>query len=61
MLFLIMISDIDEKVKSCIVRSFADDTRVSKAVNSDEDRELMQSDLEEIYKWAKNMQLSLNK
>ena len=60
MLFLIMISDIDEKVKSCIVRSFADDTRVSKAVNSDEDRELMQSDLEEIYKWAKNNKMEFN-
>ncbi len=29
-LFIIMISDIDENVLKCMVRSFADDTRVSK-------------------------------
>ncbi|CAL4197308.1 unnamed protein product, partial [Meganyctiphanes norvegica] len=29
-LFIIMIADIDEKVKESIVRCFADDTRVSK-------------------------------
>ena len=31
-LFVIMISDIEENVKLCILRSFADDTRVSKKV-----------------------------
>merc|ERR1712033_74780 len=31
-LFVIMISDIDENIKMCILRSFADDTRVSKKV-----------------------------
>ena len=48
-LFVIMISDIDEKVKNCILRSFADDTRVNKKVICNEDKELMQEDLEIIY------------
>ena len=32
-LFVIMISDIDENVKNSIVRSFVDDTRVNKMIN----------------------------
>ena len=31
-LFVIMISDIDEDVKRCIIRRFADDTRVNKKI-----------------------------
>ena len=53
MLFVIMISDIDENVKKCIVRSFADDTRVNKKISNEKDKELMQKDLESIYEWAK--------
>ena len=49
-LFVIMISDINEKVKNCILRSFADDTRVNEKVVCNEDKELMQEDLEIIYK-----------
>ena len=66
LLFLIMISDIDEKVKYCIVRSFADDTRINKKVNNSEDIELMQCDLMkyttglEITKWNL-IQIHLNK
>ena len=47
-LFVIMISDIDENVKLCILRSFADDTRVSKKVICNEDKEQMQEDLNDI-------------
>ena len=36
-LFVIMISDIDEKVLNCVVRSFADDTRVNKMIENEED------------------------
>ena len=42
MRFFIMISDIDENVKECIVRSFADDTRVNKKIRNENDKELMQ-------------------
>ena len=34
------------------LRSFADDTRVSKGVNSLRDVSLLQHDLEIVYKWA---------
>merc|ERR1712183_863055 len=36
-LFVIMISDIDEGVKNCLVRSFADDTRVNKKIGEEID------------------------
>ena len=36
-LFVIMISDIDENAKRSIVRSFADDTRTSKTINNSND------------------------
>ena len=59
-LFVIMISDIDENVKKCIVRSFADDTRINKKISNDEDKELMQKDLETIYKWARENKMKFN-
>ena len=40
-LFIIMISDIDEHVKECIVRCFADDTRVSNKIKNEEDKQKM--------------------
>ena len=59
-LFIIMISDIDEKVKESIVRCFADDTRNSKIIKSDEDRQKMQDDLNEIYRWAEKNMMKFN-
>ena len=59
-LFVIMISDIDEKVKNCILRSFADDTRVNKKVMRNEDKKQMQEDLEVIYKWAEENKMKFN-
>ena len=59
-LFVIMISDIDENVKKCIVRSFADDTRVNKKIGNENDKELMQKDLESIYNWAKKNKMKFN-
>ena len=60
LLFVIMISDIDEHTKSCIVRSFADDTRVNKKISSNEDKIMMQEDLESIYKWARDNLMKFN-
>ena len=59
-LFVIMISDIDENVKKCIIRSFADDTRVNNKISSESDREIMQNDLEIIYKWAEDNKMKFN-
>ena len=57
LLFLILIGDIDADLQNSSLRSFADDTRVSKGVNSLRDMSLLQHDLEIVYKWAieKNM------
>merc|ERR1712082_84528 len=59
-LFLIMISDIDEEVKDSIVRSFADDTRVSKEIRNEGDQAKMQADLDVIYEWATNNKMKFN-
>ena len=59
-LFIIMISDIDENVKRSIVRSFADDTRVSLKIQSEEDKNLLQKDLDAIYGWAKENLMEFN-
>ena len=59
-LFVIMISDIDENVKECILRSFADDTRASKKIVCNEDKQLMQEDLKSIYNWAKDNKMQFN-
>ena len=48
-LFVIMISDVDEKVVNCVVRSFADDTRVNKMIKNEEDRVTLQKALDTIY------------
>ena len=53
-LFVIMILDIDEDVKMCI-RCFADDTRVNKKIKTNEDKELMQKDLDAVYRWAEKI------
>ena len=44
-LFLIFINDIAHCVSDSIIRCFADDTRVSKAVGCKEDVSTLQSDL----------------
>ena len=59
-LFIIMIADIDEKVRNSIVRSFADDTRISKKIKSDEDKDMLQKDLEIIYEWANDNLMTFN-
>ena len=59
-LFVIMISDIDDKVKHSIVRSFADDTRLNKKISKEEDKKQMQEDLEVVYGWARDNQMKFN-
>ncbi|CAL4210788.1 unnamed protein product, partial [Meganyctiphanes norvegica] len=60
LLFIIMISDIDEDIKECIVRCFADDTRVSKKIQKEEDKQKLQEDLDKIYKWAEDNLMIFN-
>ena len=51
-LFLIHVADIDDEVQWSRVSSFADDTRILKSVGGIEDHLQLQSDLEQIYRWA---------
>ena len=50
--FIIMIADIDNNLKISISRLFADDTKVSAKIKTQEDTKLLQQDLNAIYKWA---------
>ena len=50
--FLHMISDIDDNILSSIVRLFADDTKISAKIENEGDTEILQQDLDEIYRWA---------
>ena len=60
LLFVIMISDIDNNVTDSVVRSFADDTRISREINCDEDRNSLQRDLNKIYEWAEVNRMVFN-
>ena len=51
-LFIIMISDIDEELRNSISRLFADDTKISAKIRTHEDTKLLQKDLDRIYNWA---------
>lgn len=59
-LFIIMIADIDDKIKECTVRCFADDTRVSKKITEDADKMKLQEALNIIYKWAEENLMMFN-
>ena len=59
-LFLIMITDIDTDIKDSVVRSFADDTRVSKSIATINNGTLLQNDLNLIYDWADRNKMKFN-
>ena len=63
LLFLILIGDIDEKVSSAFISSFADDTRIGHGISCDDDIKNLQSDLEAVFQWAKenNMEFHSDK
>jgi len=60
LLFLVLLGDIDQNVAHSFVRSFADDSRITKAVNDQRDTENMQSDLDTIYRWTEENNMALN-
>ena len=59
-LFVMMIADIDEEVKRSIVHCFADDTRNSIKIKTEEDKKALQKDLESIYNWANDNMMEFN-
>ena len=63
LLFLILMSDIDDGIVNSKIICFADDTRLYNSVSEVEDCDVLQSDLNTIYKWAdaNNMAFNSNK
>ena len=59
-ILFIIISDIDGKIRNSKVGSFADDTKISKKIKSEEDKAALQEDLEEVYKWAEENVMKFN-
>ena len=60
-LFLIFINDIEHCIIHSIVRCFADDTRISIAVKSELDVQLLQSDLENVMRWSERNNMALHR
>ena len=58
-LFLIMINDINSNINSD-VSIFADDTRILRPVQSFEDVEALQDDLERLYQWQETNNMAFN-
>ena len=60
LLFLIHISNIDEDLKHSTLRCFADDSRVTKVIESEIDCQLLQEDLSSVYCWTSRNKMVLN-
>ena len=60
LLFIIMISDINKDISSSKIISFADDTRVYTNITQIENSDSLQTDLNYIYLWAINNNMSFN-
>lgn len=60
LLFLILISDIDSQVEHCWVSSFADDTKVSLGIETIDDIERLQTDLNTVFQWARENNMQFN-
>ena len=60
LLFLIHIADISTSVENATVASFADDTRVSMCMLTNEDSAKMQGDLDKIYNWSITNNMTFN-
>ena len=58
-LFLILLHDIDSGIES-FVSLFADDIRISRKVNNEEDVEFLQDDLEKLYRWQEHNNMAFN-
>jgi ribonuclease P/MRP protein subunit RPP40 len=60
LLFLILIGDIDCKVVTSFVSSFADDTRIGRRIKTESDVTDLQADLNSIYEWAVDNNMMFN-
>ena len=60
LLFLVLTMDIDKNLKFSILKSFADDTRVAKRIEDEEDAKALQLDLEKVYEWPERNNMEFN-
>jgi ribonuclease P/MRP protein subunit RPP40 len=60
LLFLLYINDMEEVVKHCLLKIFADDSKLHKKIRSHLDRLLLQQDLESVFTWASENNMDLN-
>ena len=60
LIFLVLIGDIDKNVAFSFISSFADDTRVGKGIASEENVQQLQTDLEAIYGWSVENNMTFN-
>ena len=60
LLFLIFISDIDENIVHSTLKSFADDSRMTKAIFASSDKLNFQTDLNTVYSWASRDNMMFN-
>ena len=60
LLFLVLLNDIDSNIVSSFLASFADDTRIWKGVSGVNDASALQRDLEIVYQWAEDNNMSFN-
>ena len=60
LLFLILIGDIDKDIVHSFLSSFADDTRIGMAISSPQDAQLLQQELEVVFRWAEENNMLFN-
>lgn len=62
-LFILYLNDLECCIQHSIISSFADDTRLKRAINTEQDTSFLQSDLDNSITWseANNMKLHQNK
>ena len=60
LLFIVFVDDMSEVVKHSILKLFADDSKLSKAIRSMLDQILLQEDVNAILLWAKDNNMELN-
>lgn len=60
LLFIIFISDIDQKINNSQILLYADDCKLFKNISSHSDCAKLQDDISEVYRWATTNNLQLN-
>ena len=60
-LFLIYINDLETSLKHSLLRIFADDSKIVKIINNNDDHQKLQEDLDLAIDWAKKNNMELNK